>query len=164
MGFLLNQYEITLSFLTSLDLKFILLDIGTITPGCFMDFCWLQYYFPSFSPKVVSAFCGFFLKGSKTEDSCPLSQSTCLCPLIGEFITFTVIIEMYWYLPLDCFCFKIVACFFTGPDTKLMQNSGKTKFKRTSIDRLMNTLVLWVSFSQVVEQPLCCELRGWGTF
>lgn len=25
-----------------------------------------------------------------------------------------------------------------------MQNSGRTKFKRTSIDRLMNTLVLWV--------------------
>lgn len=33
---------------------------------------------------------------------------------------------------------------FLGPDTKLMQNSGRTKFKRTSIDRLMNTLVLWV--------------------
>ncbi|NWI02285.1 AT8B2 ATPase, partial [Tichodroma muraria] len=32
----------------------------------------------------------------------------------------------------------------TGPDTKLMQNSGRTKFKRTSIDRLMNTLVLWI--------------------
>lgn len=34
--------------------------------------------------------------------------------------------------------------FLPGPDTKLMQNSGRTKFKRTSIDRLMNTLVLWV--------------------
>ncbi|RXN10284.1 phospholipid-transporting ATPase ID-like isoform X2 [Labeo rohita] len=33
---------------------------------------------------------------------------------------------------------------FDGPDTKLMQNSGRTKFKRTSIDRLMNTLVLWI--------------------
>uniref|UniRef100_A0A8C2EY69 Phospholipid-transporting ATPase n=1 Tax=Cyprinus carpio TaxID=7962 RepID=A0A8C2EY69_CYPCA len=33
---------------------------------------------------------------------------------------------------------------FAGPDTKLMQNSGRTKFKRTSIDRLMNTLVLWI--------------------
>lgn len=32
-----------------------------------------------------------------------------------------------------------------GPDTKLMQNSGKTTFKRTSIDRLMNVLVLMVS-------------------
>ncbi|KAB1277172.1 putative phospholipid-transporting ATPase IM [Camelus dromedarius] len=40
-------------------------------------------------------------------------------------------------------CFGMVI--FAGPDTKLMQNSGKTKFKRTSIDRLMNTLVLWVS-------------------
>lgn len=26
-----------------------------------------------------------------------------------------------------------------------MQNCGRTKFKRTSIDKLMNTLVLWVS-------------------
>lgn len=40
---------------------------------------------------------------------------------------------------------------FAGPDTKLMQNSGKTKFKRTSIDRLMNTLVLWVSYYNKVR-------------
>ncbi|XP_009998086.1 PREDICTED: phospholipid-transporting ATPase ID [Chaetura pelagica] len=39
-------------------------------------------------------------------------------------------------------CFGLVL--FAGPDTKLMQNSGRTKFKRTSIDRLMNTLVLWI--------------------
>uniref|UniRef100_A0A452IYS8 Phospholipid-transporting ATPase n=1 Tax=Gopherus agassizii TaxID=38772 RepID=A0A452IYS8_9SAUR len=39
-------------------------------------------------------------------------------------------------------CFGMVI--FAGPDTKLMQNSGRTKFKRTSIDRLMNTLVLWI--------------------
>ncbi|XP_004835485.1 probable phospholipid-transporting ATPase IM isoform X2 [Heterocephalus glaber] len=39
-------------------------------------------------------------------------------------------------------CFGMVI--FAGPDTKLIQNSGKTKFKRTSIDRLMNTLVLWI--------------------
>ncbi|XP_061451009.1 probable phospholipid-transporting ATPase IM isoform X2 [Rhineura floridana] len=39
-------------------------------------------------------------------------------------------------------CFGMVI--FAGPDTKLMQNSGKTEFKRTSIDRLMNTLVLWI--------------------
>ncbi|XP_053743815.1 phospholipid-transporting ATPase ID isoform X1 [Synchiropus splendidus] len=39
-------------------------------------------------------------------------------------------------------CFGLVI--FAGPDTKLMQNSGPTKFKRTSIDRLMNTLVLWI--------------------
>uniref|UniRef100_A0A7M4F8Q3 Phospholipid-transporting ATPase n=1 Tax=Crocodylus porosus TaxID=8502 RepID=A0A7M4F8Q3_CROPO len=39
-------------------------------------------------------------------------------------------------------CFGLVI--FAGGDTKLMQNSGRTKFKRTSIDRLMNTLVLWI--------------------
>uniref|UniRef100_A0AAQ5Z6Z7 Phospholipid-transporting ATPase n=1 Tax=Amphiprion ocellaris TaxID=80972 RepID=A0AAQ5Z6Z7_AMPOC len=39
-------------------------------------------------------------------------------------------------------CYGLVI--FAGPDTKLMQNSGRTKFKRTSIDRLMNTLVLWI--------------------
>ncbi|XP_058521860.1 probable phospholipid-transporting ATPase IM [Ochotona princeps] len=39
-------------------------------------------------------------------------------------------------------CFGLVV--FAGPDTKLMQNSGKAKFKRTSIDRFMNTLVLWI--------------------
>ncbi|XP_058028464.1 phospholipid-transporting ATPase ID-like isoform X2 [Ahaetulla prasina] len=37
-------------------------------------------------------------------------------------------------------CFGLVI--FAGPDTKLMQNSGKTTLKRTSIDRLMNYLVL----------------------
>ena len=34
---------------------------------------------------------------------------------------------------------------FAGKDTKLMQNSGKTKFKRTSIDRLLNFIILGVS-------------------
>ncbi|XP_050799507.1 phospholipid-transporting ATPase ID-like isoform X1 [Gopherus flavomarginatus] len=37
-------------------------------------------------------------------------------------------------------CFGLVI--YAGPDTKLMQNCGKTTFKRTSIDRLMNVLVL----------------------
>ncbi|KAH1169000.1 phospholipid-transporting ATPase ID-like isoform X1 [Mauremys mutica] len=37
-------------------------------------------------------------------------------------------------------CFGLVI--YAGPDTKLMQNCGKTAFKRTSIDRLMNVLVL----------------------
>lgn len=37
-------------------------------------------------------------------------------------------------------------CFLlTGLQTKLMQNCGGATFKRTSIDKLMNTLVLWVS-------------------
>ncbi|XP_020486231.2 phospholipid-transporting ATPase ID [Labrus bergylta] len=39
-------------------------------------------------------------------------------------------------------CFGLVI--FGGPDTKLMQNSGKTVFKRTSIDHLMNVLVLCI--------------------
>lgn len=41
---------------------------------------------------------------------------------------------------------------FPGPDTKLMQNSGKTTFKRTSIDHLMNVLVLCVSFSSTHKE------------
>ncbi|XP_028916122.1 phospholipid-transporting ATPase FetA-like [Ornithorhynchus anatinus] len=36
-------------------------------------------------------------------------------------------------------CYGLVI--FAGPDTKLMQNSGKATFKRTSIDHLMNVLV-----------------------
>uniref|UniRef100_A0A667WPR3 Phospholipid-transporting ATPase n=1 Tax=Myripristis murdjan TaxID=586833 RepID=A0A667WPR3_9TELE len=39
-------------------------------------------------------------------------------------------------------CFGMVI--FAGLQTKLMQNCGRTKFKRTSIDKLMNTLVLWI--------------------
>uniref|UniRef100_A0A8C5FKP2 Phospholipid-transporting ATPase n=1 Tax=Gadus morhua TaxID=8049 RepID=A0A8C5FKP2_GADMO len=39
-------------------------------------------------------------------------------------------------------CFGLVV--FGGPDTKLMQSSGKTVFKRTSIDGLMNVLVLCI--------------------
>ncbi|CAK6975885.1 phospholipid-transporting ATPase ID-like [Scomber scombrus] len=39
-------------------------------------------------------------------------------------------------------CFGLVL--FGGPETKLMQNCGKTTFKRTSVDRLMNVLVLCI--------------------
>ncbi|XP_028269374.1 phospholipid-transporting ATPase ID-like [Parambassis ranga] len=39
-------------------------------------------------------------------------------------------------------CFGLVL--FAGPETKLMQNCGRTTFKRTSIDRLMNVLVLCI--------------------
>ena len=54
-----------------------------------------------------------------------------------------------WSHVKECMCAVPVggltaSAFVAGPDTKLMQNSGRTKFKRTSIDRLMNTLVLWV--------------------
>lgn len=50
-----------------------------------------------------------------------------------------------------------------GPDTKLMQNSGRTKFKRTSIDRLMNTLVLWVSL-RLPPQPSLTRPSALGSF
>uniref|UniRef100_A0A7N8WQD4 Phospholipid-transporting ATPase n=1 Tax=Mastacembelus armatus TaxID=205130 RepID=A0A7N8WQD4_9TELE len=39
-------------------------------------------------------------------------------------------------------CFGMVI--FAGLQTKLMQNCGRTKFKMTNIDKLMNTLVLWI--------------------
>ncbi|XP_071484021.1 probable phospholipid-transporting ATPase IM [Diadema antillarum] len=39
-------------------------------------------------------------------------------------------------------CYGIVI--FAGLDTKLMQNSGKTKFKRTSLDRLLNKMVVFI--------------------
>lgn len=45
-------------------------------------------------------------------------------------------------------CYGVVI--FAGKDTKLMQNSGKTKFKRTSIDRLLNFLIIGVSNNSVV--------------
>lgn len=35
--------------------------------------------------------------------------------------------------------------FCSGADTKIMKNSGKTKFKRTKIDSLMNYMVYTVS-------------------
>ena len=37
----------------------------------------------------------------------------------------------------------LVVC-YAGPDTKLMKNSGKAKFKRTKIDHLLNRIILGV--------------------
>ena len=42
-------------------------------------------------------------------------------------------------------CYGVVI--FAGKDTKPIQNSGKAKFKRTSIDRLLNFVILGVSFT-----------------
>nr|BAC36451.1 unnamed protein product [Mus musculus] len=39
-------------------------------------------------------------------------------------------------------CYGLVV--YTGQDTKLMQNSGRSTFKRTHIDHLMNVLVVWI--------------------
>lgn len=64
---------------------------------------------------------------------------------------FTVLI---WdLLRSTCFCSSS-----SGPETKLMQNCGKTTFKRTSIDRLMNFLVICVS-SQIIH-PFFSSLDG----
>ncbi|ETN77125.1 phospholipid-translocating P-type ATPase, flippase [Necator americanus] len=40
-------------------------------------------------------------------------------------------------------CYGLVI--FAGKDTKLMMNSGKSKFKRTSLDRFLNILIMGVS-------------------
>uniref|UniRef100_A0A8C5LT17 Phospholipid-transporting ATPase n=1 Tax=Leptobrachium leishanense TaxID=445787 RepID=A0A8C5LT17_9ANUR len=53
-------------------------------------------------------------------------------------------------------CFGMVI--FAGPDTKLMQNSGRTTLKRTSIDRLMNLLVLWI----FVFLAIMCIILAFG--
>ncbi|CAL1528456.1 unnamed protein product [Lymnaea stagnalis] len=45
-------------------------------------------------------------------------------------------------------CYGLVV--FAGRDTKLMMNSGKTKFKRTNIDRLMNLLIIGIFLFLVV--------------
>lgn len=39
-------------------------------------------------------------------------------------------------------CYGLVI--FAGKDSKLMQNSGKTKFKRTNIDKLLNFIIIGV--------------------
>lgn len=40
-------------------------------------------------------------------------------------------------------CYGVVI--FAGKDTKLMQNSGKTQFKSTCVDRLLNYIIIGVS-------------------
>ncbi|GFU69889.1 phospholipid-transporting ATPase ID [Trichonephila clavipes] len=45
-------------------------------------------------------------------------------------------------------CYGLVL--FAGRDTKLMQNSGKTIFKRTSLDRLLNIIIIGVSANQTI--------------
>jgi magnesium-transporting ATPase (P-type) len=52
-------------------------------------------------------------------------------------------------------CYGVVI--FAGRDTKLMQNSGKTKFKRTSIDRLLNFIILGVRFNYFIIVANCIK-------
>ncbi|XP_063383163.1 probable phospholipid-transporting ATPase IM [Cydia fagiglandana] len=59
-------------------------------------------------------------------------------------------------------CYGVVV--FAGKDTKLMQNSGKTKFKRTSIDRLLNFLIIGIVFfllSMCVFCTVACGVWEW---
>ncbi|XP_060804659.1 probable phospholipid-transporting ATPase IM isoform X1 [Amyelois transitella] len=59
-------------------------------------------------------------------------------------------------------CYGVVV--FAGKDTKLMQNSGKTKFKRTSIDRLLNFLIIGIVFfllSMCVFCTVACGIWEW---
>ncbi|XP_051925175.1 phospholipid-transporting ATPase ID-like isoform X2 [Hippocampus zosterae] len=55
-------------------------------------------------------------------------------------------------------CFGLVL--FGGPETKLMQNCGKSTFKRTSVDRLMNVLVLCI-FGFLA---LMCSILAMGNY
>lgn len=41
---------------------------------------------------------------------------------------------------------KIFFFVVLGRDTKLMMNSGKSKYKRTSLDRFLNILIMGVCF------------------
>ncbi|XP_059148983.1 phospholipid-transporting ATPase ID-like isoform X1 [Physella acuta] len=50
-------------------------------------------------------------------------------------------------------CYGIVV--FAGRDTKLMMNSGKSTFKRTNIDRLMNILIIGIFLFLVVMCLIC---------
>ncbi|XP_041465604.1 probable phospholipid-transporting ATPase IM [Lytechinus variegatus] len=65
-------------------------------------------------------------------------------------------------------CYGIVI--FAGKDTKLMQNSGKSKFKRTSLDRLLNKMVIFIFgflFTMCVICAILCsvwELRTGSEF
>ncbi|NXU12738.1 AT8B2 ATPase, partial [Pardalotus punctatus] len=88
------------------------------------------------------------------ENKYPLSNQNMLlrgCILRNTEWCFGLVIfagELRWQLLLHCREGRerhpLMPSHSPGPDTKLMQNSGRTKFKRTSIDRLMNTLVLWI--------------------
>ncbi|KAI1301717.1 Phospholipid-transporting ATPase ID [Halotydeus destructor] len=59
-------------------------------------------------------------------------------------------------------CFGVVV--FAGRDTKLMKNTGKTIFKRTSLDRLLNLLILGIVFVLISMCLFCTIACGvWET-
>ncbi|KPM06938.1 phospholipid-transporting ATPase ID-like protein, partial [Sarcoptes scabiei] len=59
-------------------------------------------------------------------------------------------------------CFGVVI--FAGRDTKLVQNSGKTILKRTSLDRLLNILILGIVLFLIIMCLFCTIACGvWET-
>ncbi|VDP05991.1 unnamed protein product, partial [Soboliphyme baturini] len=55
-------------------------------------------------------------------------------------------------------CFGLVL--FAGRDTKLMMNSGKTFFKRTSLDRFLNVLIIGIVLFLLSMCTICTVLCG----
>uniref|UniRef100_A0A5S6R3N5 Phospholipid-transporting ATPase n=1 Tax=Trichuris muris TaxID=70415 RepID=A0A5S6R3N5_TRIMR len=55
-------------------------------------------------------------------------------------------------------CFGVVI--FAGRDTKLMMNSGKTFFKRTSLDRFLNVLIIGIVLFLLSMCTICAVLCG----
>uniref|UniRef100_A0A914E2E4 Phospholipid-transporting ATPase n=2 Tax=Acrobeloides nanus TaxID=290746 RepID=A0A914E2E4_9BILA len=55
-------------------------------------------------------------------------------------------------------CYGVVL--FAGRDTKLMMNSGKTKFKRTSLDRFLNILIMGIVLFLIAMCLICTVLCG----
>ncbi|GMR45633.1 hypothetical protein PMAYCL1PPCAC_15828, partial [Pristionchus mayeri] len=54
---------------------------------------------------------------------------------------------------------------FAGKDSKLMRNSGKTTFKRTSLDRFLNILIIGIVVLLLLLCLICCSLCGvWQWF
>ncbi|KAE9554781.1 hypothetical protein FO519_001978 [Halicephalobus sp. NKZ332] len=55
-------------------------------------------------------------------------------------------------------CYGVVV--FAGKETKLMMNSGKTKFKRTSLDRFLNILIMGIVLFLIAMCLICTILCG----
>ncbi|VDN51599.1 unnamed protein product [Dracunculus medinensis] len=55
-------------------------------------------------------------------------------------------------------CYGVVV--FAGRDTKLMMNSGKTKHKRTSLDRFLNILIMGIVLFLISMCLICTILCG----
>ncbi|KAF8371965.1 tat-2 [Pristionchus pacificus] len=55
-------------------------------------------------------------------------------------------------------CYGVVI--FAGRETKLMMNSGKSKFKRTSLDRFLNILILGIVVFLIAMCLICSILCG----